>query len=290
MSGKRGVTFNRNASFSGMPMKLPCGQCIGCRLERSRQWAIRCLHENKLHDASCFVTLTYNDEHLPKYGTLVKRDLQLFVKRLHNRLLKSRGVGIRFYACGEYGDKNWRPHYHLIIFGWEPDDAVWFGVNQRGEKIFTSKYLAEVWPKGFSVFGGVTFDSAAYVARYVMKKVSGENAREYYETVDPETGEVLDMVPEFTNMSRRPGIGSAFFEKYKDEIYRSDSVIVNTKEVRPPRFYDVKMAALDEQIILALKEKRRRKAIKFRKDNTVDRLRVREVVQLHRLKLLERKV
>lgn len=289
-SGKRGITFDRGASFSGSPLRLPCGQCVGCRLERSRQWAIRCLHENKMHAGnSCFVTLTFHPDHLPDDGSLNKKTLSAFCKRLHNRLLKTRGVGIRYYGCGEYGDENGRPHYHLLIFGWRPEDGRLYSKNHRGEELYSSKYLEEVWPFGMCLFGEVTFDSAAYVARYVMKKITGDKAALYYEAVSSD-GEIYSMVPEFTVMSRRPGIGYAYFEKYGREAYDHDSVVVNGREVRPPKFYDSKMEALDASIMDALKLKRRRAAVKHRKDNTVDRRRVREVVALRRLQLLKRTV
>src|SRR3954449_8205389 len=104
-----GVTFCRSGSLSGEKFSLPCGQCIGCRLERSRQWAMRCVHENKMHPRSSFVTLTYDDKNIPPAGSLSKRDFQLFMKRLR----KSQSNPLRFFACGEYGETTHRPHYHV---------------------------------------------------------------------------------------------------------------------------------------------------------------------------------
>lgn len=275
-SGKRGITFQRSASFSGVPMKLPCGQCIGCRLERSRQWAIRCVHETKLHEHNEFVTLTYDNEHLPAGGTLVKRDLQLFMKRLR----KMCGNGIRFYACGEYGETTGRPHYHLLLFNCTFPDKVFYKRAKRGENLYKSAMLYKLWPLGHNVIGAVTFDSAAYVARYLIGKHLG----------DPTESRLGDRLPEFTLMSRRPGIGAGWFEKYMREAYADDSVIMNGKRIRPPRYYDTKFELVDSKRLAKLKQKRRRKALVRRADNSPERRRVRARIQLYRLKHQTREV
>lgn len=280
-SGKRGITFDRGASFSGVAIKLPCGQCIGCRLERSRQWAVRCMHEKQMHEESCFLTLTYDDENLPLGGTLVKSDLSLFVKRLHNRLLRSRGVGVRFYGCGEYGEQYGRPHYHVLIYGYDFADKRLFQRNKRGEPLYTSEELRELWPVGHHSIGAVTFDSAAYCARYIMKKVTGEPAQDYYDVMTSD-GEIVSRVPEFTNMSRRPGIGMTWFAKYGSHAYKWDSVVINGKEVRPPRYYDMKFELVDSGRMSWLKSKRKRAALAHKEDNTPERRRVREIVQYKR--------
>lgn len=284
-TGKRRIVFDPRLSNSAVPIKLPCGQCVGCRLERSRQWAMRLLHEKRLHRDSCFVTLTYDNDHLPDGGTLVKRDLQLFMKRLRKR----RGAGVRFYACGEYGDRNARPHYHALLFNCEFADKKYFSENRRGDKYYTSDELRGMWSLGHNVIGDVTFDSAAYVARYVVKKITGSRAAEHYAVVDG-SGEVFDRLPEFTVMSRRPGIGDGYYHKYGAEVYAHDSVIINGKEVRPPRFYDDRYELTNERELLLIKRRRKQKALLFKADNTSRRRWVKETIQLKRLKMLERKV
>lgn len=284
VSGKRALTFNRQGSLSGIPLRIPCGQCVGCRLERSRQWAMRCLHEKRLHKDTCFLTLTYRTELLPPGGTLVKRDLQLFMKRLRKHAGK-----VRFYACGEYGDVNKRPHYHVLLYGYAFPDLKPYGVNRRHEKYFTSKVLEEIWGKGLCVVGAVTFDSAAYVARYVMKKVTGDASRVHYRVVDGD-GVVTERIAEFTLMSRKPGIGTGWYVKYGEETYVHDSVIVNGKEVRPPRFYDTKFELANPEKFVKLKKLRRRRMRLFRADNTVDRRRVKERLQWLRMRELQRRV
>lgn len=276
-SGKRGITFDRKHSLSGIPVQLPCGQCTGCRLERSRVWAVRCMNEKRMHKESSFLTLTYADEFLPQGGTLVKRDLQLFMKRLR----KERGDGIRFYACGEYGERNLRPHYHVLLFNRDFDDRRFFQPNKRGENLYTSEALRRLWPQGHNVLGDVTFDSCAYVARYIMDKITGPLAPGYYG----------DRLPEFTVMSRRPGIGASYYMKYGHEIYDHDYLIMNGKKVRPPRFYDERYAMVDRTFMEELKVKRRRNAIeKSRADSTPERRRVIEAFELKRLAINKRNV
>ena len=175
-TGKRSIVFNPRHGFIDQPQDVPCGQCIGCRLERSRQWAIRIVHESQMHEQSYFLTLTYNNEFLPKTGSLQKADVQLFMKRLRKKF----GKGIRYYYCGEYGEKFHRPHYHLIIFGCEfPDKILW--KIERGNRLWISEDLNKLWKKGYCSIGMVTFESAAYVARYVTKKITGKQANQHYE-------------------------------------------------------------------------------------------------------------
>lgn len=172
-------------------LELPCGQCIGCRLERSRQWAMRCLHEASMHDVNSFITLTYDDEHLPVGGTLVYADFQRFMKRLRKAF---EPLKIRFYAGGEYGEGTSRPHFHACLFGLHFHDRKYFKRTSAGERIYTSDILSRLWPYGHSSVGNVTFQSAAYIARYCVAKVTGDLAAAHYRVVT-EDGEIVDRVP-----------------------------------------------------------------------------------------------
>lgn len=168
-------SYNPKTCDSITPIMLPCGQCVGCRLERSRQWALRCVHESKMHKDNCFITLTYATEHLPPDSSLHYPDFQKFMKRLR----KKYGEGIRFYMCGEYGENFGRPHFHACLFGHNFTDLkLWKETN--GQKLYRSKELEQLWPFGHSSVGSVTFESAAYVARYIMKKITGEAAEQHY--------------------------------------------------------------------------------------------------------------
>lgn len=279
-TGKRGITFSRNASFSGEALKLPCGQCIGCRLERSRQWAMRLMHEKQFHDVSLFLTLTYRDADLPVGRTLVKRDLQLFMKRVRKKFGKC-----RYFAAGEYGETTKRPHYHMILFGIDFSDKRQY-TRFSGQPLYTSKILDDLWGHGECKIGDVSFESCAYVARYICDKITGDAARDWYVSVDSD-GEVHEVCPEFVVMSRRPGIGMSWFEKFGKHAYELGSVVVNNKEVRPPRFYDVKMDAIDPERVRELSLIRRREAMKRKDDNTPERRRVRERVALLQLKSMK---
>lgn len=215
-------------------LTLPCGQCWGCRLERSRQWAVRCMHEASLYDRNCFVTLTYADEYLPDDLSLRYPDFQKFLKRLRRRFFSS---AIRFYMCGEYGESFGRPHYHACLFNFDfADKLLWS--TKGGVSLYTSKALSELWPFGHSLIGAVTFESAAYVARYCMKKVTGKAAAAHYRLIDKTTGECIDRTPEFNKMSLKPGIGAPWLEKYSSDVYPRGDCVVNGRKTRPPRYYD----------------------------------------------------
>lgn len=283
-SGKRGITFDRGASFSGAPLRLPCGQCIGCRLDRSLQWAVRCMHEKQLHDRSAFVTLTYDNDHLPEGGTLVKRDHVLFMKKLRKRV----GQKLRFYMCGEYGARSKRPHYHYLLFNYDFDDKKYYGLNKRGERLYNSSMLQELWPHGFNVIGEVTLESCAYVARYIVDKITGEKADAHYEVVT-ELGVLVNRVREFTCMSRRPGIAADWYLRYGVQSHLSgDFAVMDGKRVRMPRFYDARYEVVDKDGLEVLKQRRRRKARVYRKENTPERRRVREKFHIKRLAMASR--
>ena len=280
------IVFNPTHGWVDRPLTIPCGQCVGCRLERSRQWAVRCVHEASLHEDNCFITLTYNNESLPEDGSLNKKHFQDFMKRLRK---KYKNKKIRYYHCGEYGDKNFRPHYHAIIFGLEFDDQKLFTVN-NGEKLYTSEKLEKLWPFGFSTIGTVTFESAAYVARYVMKKVNGKNAKNHYERVDSNTGEIYSLVPEYNTMSRRPGIAAGWFDKYKDDVYPSDNIHLREKTFRPPKFYDKMYEHLMPNEMEKIKKQRMINMQKHATDNTSERLEVKEQVKNAQLNKLIRSI
>lgn len=268
-NGGRAIVFNPKKGFVDKPMTVPCGQCIGCRLERSRQWAMRCVHEAQLHDENCFITLTYNDDHLPKNKSLVKSDFQLFMKRFRKQFSS---IKIRFFHCGEYGTLNQRPHYHAIIFGFNFPDLVLF--SQRDSvRVYTSEILAKLWGKGFVTVGDVTFESAAYVARYVLKKVTGAPAADHYK----------GRLPEYVTMSRRPGVAAGWFFKYWSDIWpvdgQGDYVIMRGKKLRPPKFYDEKLKAELPDYMAIIKRARKAMAALHADESTPERLAVKEAVK-----------
>lgn len=208
------------------------------------------MHEASLHEDNCFVTLTYDAEHLPADMSLDVRHWQLFAKRLRKR------VGpFRFFHCGEYGENFARPHYHAIIFGYDFPDKVYF--KGDGEtKVYTSDLLDSLWQLGHSLIGAVTFESAAYVARYVTKKVTGEAAHDHYFRVSDVDGSLVPVSPEYSTMSRRPGIAADWFRKFGNEVYPSDEIISRGFSSRPPRYYDNLLEVTDSTVFDMVKRKR----------------------------------
>ena len=232
--------------FNDNLIKIPCGQCMDCKLANARNWTIRILHECVISKKAAFLTLTYNDASLPENGSLVKRHLQLFIKRLRSRLFRDFGVLIRYYAAGEYGSLSCRPHYHLIIFGWNFPDRRLYSRGKSGYSYFRSPLVESIWNYGFSSVGDVTYNSASYVARYVTKKIKGDIAKFYYDGV----------IPEFALMSRRPGIGHDFVEKFVDDVYNFDCVEFKGWKTRPPVYYDNILAKMDPVRFCKIKEAR----------------------------------
>lgn len=234
--GKATIVFDRKElkNHAYTKIELPCGRCVGCRVDHAKSWALRCVHEASMHDENCFITLTFATENLPKDGSLNKSDFQKFMKRLRK---KFKGRRIRYYHCGEYGSELRRPHHHACLFGIDfPDKEVWS--VRKGVTLYRSDILEKLWPFGFSLIGEVTFESAAYCARYVLKKVLGDRAEDHYRRLDRETGEITDLLPEYTTMSRRPGIGRSWFERYEGDLFPKDFVTLRGVRYKSPRYYD----------------------------------------------------
>lgn len=274
-NGKRQITFNVKESFAGYTVKVPCGQCIGCRLERSRQWAVRCVHEATLYEENCFITLTFHDACLPSGGSLVEhgKDFADFMKRLRKKF----GSGVRYFHCGEYGELLKRPHHHACLFNFNfPDRVLWS--RRGGVDLYVSESLVKLWPFGFSTIGDVTFESAAYVARYVVKKITGNVAAAHYK----------GLKPEYVTMSRRPGIASGWMDKFKSDVYPDDFVVIRDGiKCRAPRFYDNKYDLTNHDDLVIIKSRRLRRA-RVSPDNSRERLGVREEVKRLLLKSKER--
>ena len=256
------------------------------------------MHEASLYENNCFITLTYADEHLPEDKSLRYEDFQLFMKRFRKRFKGLQPVDgkypIRFYMAGEYGEKYRRPHFHACIFNFDFADKKYHKKTPGGSRIFTSASLSELWPFGYASIGSVTFESAAYVARYIMKKVNVSSAtphhlRSHYLTQEiDEDGVINELVPEFNKMSLKPGIGQGWFDKYKDEVYPDDFVVVNGRKCKPPRFYDRKFADEFPLEFEQIQFDRYVDAQDRIEDNTPERLAVRERVTQAKVERLVR--
>lgn len=212
------------------------------------------------------------------------------MKRFRSALDRRGGPKVRFYMCGEYGEKLSRPHYHALMFNWWPSDARLWKQTKTGP-LFTSEFLSGVWGHGYAVIGSVTFESAAYVSRYITKKITGEAASDHYETefYDDATGEIFQRLPEFTNMSRKPGIAHDWFQKWKGDVYPADQIVLrNGRVMRPPRYYDRKFELEMPAEFELIKQKRKVSLEKMQEELTIERLNARQKVAEARLNLSKR--
>lgn len=278
-----GVCFSELGRFDIVgSIELPCGQCIGCRMRRASDWELRVMHEASLHAESCFLTLTYAPGKLPPYGSLCHEDVQKFLRALRKKLRKP----VRFYMCGEYGELHDRPHYHICLFGVDFADRVLCGRSSSGADLFESQLLTQLWHHGRATVQPLVRETASYCARYIMKKVLGDAAKAHYTRVDAD-GVMHEVKPEYAAMSLKPGIGAGWFEKYSRDVFPHDKVVSNGSERRVPRYYD-KLARRSPIDTDSVEFNRLVKAKRFAKDQTEDRLAVREQVHLARVSTLKR--
>lgn len=258
ITGTRSDTGHKVLKFKepiGIPteeIKIPCGSCIGCRMDYSRMWMGRIVKEASLYPNNAFITLTYNNENLPIKDSintetgelitghpLVKKHLQGFIKRLRREYdYHFKHTGIRFYACGEYGGKTMRPHYHLAVFNINTTawgDIKFHNNNFNGDATWTSQKIEDIWGKGFCLIGDLTPQSAAYIARYMLKKQKGPTKKWYYES--------KGIISEYTSMSVKPGIAKDWYEQHKDEYWINDRVLIPQRHKAPmitktPAYFD----------------------------------------------------
>ncbi|AXL15408.1 replication initiator protein [Microviridae sp.] len=283
------VSLLHRGGFYDKAFEVACGNCIGCRIEHARQWAVRLMHENECHEDSCFITLTYDDDHLPPLDSLDVRHWQLFAKAVRrymgnrHKIDPSLPKSFRFYHCGEYGERTLRPHYHALVFGtaFLEDRRL---VKSHPSRLFASDTLDRLWGRGNCWIGDVTYASANYVAGYILKKIKGELADSHYAVVNEATGEVLGhRKPEYSTMSRRPGIGKLWLDRFGDQVYPRDEVIVKGRAVRPPKYYDKQIFKEQPDLEERLRKKRLTGTAKYAEHQTRERRDVRhEKAQLDR--------
>lgn len=267
-------------SVAGMPqIGIPCGKCIGCRLDYSRNWADRMVAEASLYESNYFITLTYSDEYLPPkrenspIHSLSKRDAQLFIKRLRSALPDQK---IRYFIAGEYGPTTMRPHLHMILFNCKLDDLKFLKENELKQPYFVSETIAKCWhpdgvynnkksgddiiTNGFHSVCNVSWDTCAYVARYVVKKQKGQGAEVY---------EKFNFAPEFSCMSRKPGIGHDYMVDHMEELYAYGSINIPTKDgaksIRPCKYYDTLFDIEYPEVMKEIKIDRQEAAIQYNK-------------------------
>ena len=332
--------FKNNINFGRFTrlIKLPCGRCIGCKLDRSKQWAIRLMHEAQFHEEKCFITLTIDEKKVSSHppaaadaalagssprsqtqdssGTrthetrthdrtisLSKGDAQLLTKRLREQTrVRNPSSRVKYYLVGEYGEKYSRPHYHIALYGEEFRDDRYQWRHDDSGPIYRSSRLEKLWPYGNSEIGTLTFKSAAYIARYITKKLTPGRTDESQAAYDAaylraaQDGTNYYIQPEFSHISN--GLGLEWFKQYATDAYPHDYVVIDGKKLKPPRYYDKKLAELGLYEILLggaptinqIKEEREEKSRDNEVDGTPERLRAREKVELARLQLNNRKL
>lgn len=250
---------------------LPCGRCIGCKLDKAKTWALRCMHEAKFHTESCWLTLTYDEQHLPQengYSKLVRSDLQKFIKRL-----RKAGCKFKYFGCGEYGDRTGRCHFHIILFGYRPTDLEVYKRSKEGFIMYNSAFLQKKWKNGFVVVADVSFDTAGYTARYSMKK--------QFKTKIVNPNE--EVYKPFLCMSTRPAIGKDWYNSFKDDVFPNDKIVFyrNGDPVitRPPRYYEKLLESENPALFAEIKSKRQENI----KQNSYDRMYSAEKIKEHKM-------
>lgn len=299
-SSSLSADFQLELDFNPDHIIVPCGHCLGCRLDYSRRWADRMMLElDSVNGRACFLTLTYDNLHIkwshlddcdnPLFGTLDKRDCQLFLKRLRKYFTD---LHIRFFLAGEYGEHTLRPHYHLIVFGLAPDDfpdLLPDGKNEFGQPYFKSQKLNDIWQNGRCVIAGVNWQTCAYVARYVTKKLSGPWSIDYA---------VRNVIPEFSLMSRKPGIGKPYLDAHPDCL---DLANINLStpdgglKIMIPKYFLKELELTDPERYDSIMESRKQFAndkrfLKLQKTGLsyLDALEVEEQKKLDQIKSLKR--
>ena len=299
--GKRIVFSPEKAEDPRSIIPIPCGRCIGCRLEKAKSWALRCYHEASLYgNKNAYITLTYADPSLPENYTLQKDHFQKFIRALRQKT----GEKIRYYMCGEYGNlccqhNHWtdhqppdrpdipqcqtcttgRPHYHAIIFNFDFPDKKLFCLR-KGNRVYTSALCTDLWGRGHSEISGASFHSASYVAQYILKKQNGKWAEKAY----TDQGRIAP----YTQMSLRPGIGKKWYDQYKTDLWPHDyAVTPDGRKMPVPDYYTNLLKKEDPDLYRLLKDARLEKAIN-NPDNTDERLETREIVATAKLKRNDR--
>lgn len=232
------IVFTSRKSYQGAKaFQIPCGHCIGCRIDYMTDWSTRMVCESYMHQTSYFITTTYSDKHLPDNYSLNKTHHQLFIKRLREHFYPTPA---RFVCAGEYGTNTLRPHYHYILFGITFADLKIYRRSTKGNYLYTSQTLHDLWGMGNCTIGTFTPSSASYAAGYIVKRfhASDQEAKQaWYTRIHPLTGEQVQVIPEFLLSSRRPGIGMPWFLKYGEHIPYDDFIVIEGKRRRVPRYF-----------------------------------------------------
>lgn len=286
-NGKFPIVFKEEGTLGARPVTIPCGKCIGCKIDKSREWTIRCINELTVHDSNCFITLTYDNVHVPENQSIDIKDFQDFMRELRRKYAPKK---IRYFACAEYGEQGDRPHFHAILFGIKFDDSLDYVIN--GKKLWSSGELSKIWTKGFNTVGEATSESISYVAGYVSKKIQREMENEGFVNIESGEDDIWFRKREVVMMSRRPGIGYMWFKRYHKSIMKDDFLINEGFQFKVPRYYDKLHEAIDKGNHDLVKYNREygyaRQRFKNKEEKDTKRMRTKERLQLRKLKLKTR--
>lgn len=320
-NGKRNIVFSVDRTYGHYyeRLQVPCQSCIGCKLDRSRDWALRCVHEGYYYDErNLFLSLTFNPECINPEGTLVKSDWTKFIDKARQAFIVRKGEliddetrFIRYFHCGEYGALGDRPHHHAILFNFRPSDLEYV-TTRNGYRLYRSEKLEECWSKpitaeeyhlynprdcyqregktyvrlGFITIGELTWETAAYTARYILKKQG--RAGENYQHTDTTTGEVTDRIQEYVTMSNRPGLGQRWIKEFYLDFYPHNYILHKGRRLKPPKYYDKWMEANQPEIMEGVKCKKQQQAKHRALTVTQKQLMAEEAIKLKQVEKLER--
>lgn len=282
-------SFDINNLGQNTELRLPCGRCLGCRLNHAEGWALRMVHEAQLHEQNAFITLTYDPEHLPEDQSLQYNHVTLFLKKLR-KILDKADIKIKYYYVGEYGEKLTRPHYHIVLFGFDFSSKLRYRGKENnfqhwrtknGNKYYISSLLTDLWGRGHCEIGEVNYNTCMYVAKYVTKKVNGSLKDAHYTRLNSQTGEVCTITPEQARMSRKEAIGRKWLEKFTLDVYPHDHVVTHGKKLKVPRYYDKWLEKNNPALLEEVKLKRESSA-------TVPFDQV-EATRIHNVRVLQQK-
>jgi hypothetical protein len=289
-SDDRRLRFSPLGADDSRHVLIPCGKCAGCLRRRANDWAVRCFHEAQFpHDGvACFITRTYDNDHLPRDFSLSKTSHQHFMKRLWRAL----GRHVPNLSCGEYGDDLKRPHYHDIIFGEDfLEDREPYRRSPTGGLLYKSPRLSKAWPFGDALSAEFHFDTAFYVAKYNVKQLEGDaRKRDALRRWDSLTGEEWFVAPPFLLMSRAPAIGKRWFDRFSSDVFPSDFVVIDGRKLPVPAYYMRLLEKRDDSVAEAVRAARRAAAFTAAADRTERRLITRHEVGALRASRFAREV
>lgn len=270
-------------------LSVPCQRCVGCLFGRVAEWGLRADHERKLHKEACWVTLTFDDEHFPCSDEEWRREVVLFGKRMRKAAQPQR---LRTFGCCELGDRTFRPHAHLCVYGFDFPREVPRCKGHSGELSYSCELLSKLWPNGFAVVGDLSHASASYTAGYCVKKVTGRDRSkdDRVPVVHPVTGEVFRLSRAFPVLvSRRPGLGAGWFGRYGEQAVEQGAVLAPGGERLPvPKYYRKLAKRVDPLMGSQAKAEAELRAYEQRADNTPERLAVKEEVFRAKVRNLRR--